>query len=268
MLLFSDDLDATVAAVEAAGGTVTEAPTIPGRTRFVFADPRQLLGVWASSSGPATPRASRPRRSRAGRALQAAGAPRRRSTSYDDSAPPSSTRARSTIAHACRPRAARSTQRGGVPSGASRVGRWCRFISASAASGRHRATSRSARSPAAPSSGSRSVRSASPTSGSCAARRLAGPATARSRPAPRAPAPRSPDHDGLARLERRVVEVARPAQAERVALDGQRQPGVRRPGAPRARRAGRAPSRPPAGGCRRRARRARGRSARARAARR
>ena len=51
VLLYSDDLDATVAAVEAAGGTITEAPyDFPGGRRFLFADPSgNVLGVWASA---------------------------------------------------------------------------------------------------------------------------------------------------------------------------------------------------------------------------
>lgn len=51
VLLFSDDLDATVAAVEQAGGEVVEAPyPFPGGRRFVFHDPDgNRLGVWATS---------------------------------------------------------------------------------------------------------------------------------------------------------------------------------------------------------------------------
>lgn len=49
VVLFSDDLDATAAAVEAAGGRVVEGPyEFPGGRRFHFADPSgNLLGVWA-----------------------------------------------------------------------------------------------------------------------------------------------------------------------------------------------------------------------------
>lgn len=49
VLLFSDDLDATVAAVRAAGGEVIEGPyAFPGGRRFHFADPSgNELGVWA-----------------------------------------------------------------------------------------------------------------------------------------------------------------------------------------------------------------------------
>jgi predicted enzyme related to lactoylglutathione lyase len=49
VLLFSDDLDRTLGAVEAAGGRVTEAPyAFPGGRRFHFADPSgNELGVWA-----------------------------------------------------------------------------------------------------------------------------------------------------------------------------------------------------------------------------
>ena len=51
VLLFSDDLDATVSAVEAAGGTITARPyEFPGGRRFEFADPSgNVLGVWAAS---------------------------------------------------------------------------------------------------------------------------------------------------------------------------------------------------------------------------
>jgi predicted enzyme related to lactoylglutathione lyase len=49
VLLYSTDLDASVAAVTAAGGTVTEGPyEFPGGRRFHFTDPaRNALGVWA-----------------------------------------------------------------------------------------------------------------------------------------------------------------------------------------------------------------------------
>lgn len=49
VLLFSDDLDASVAAVEAAGGLVTQGPDpFPGGRRFRFTDPSgNELGVWA-----------------------------------------------------------------------------------------------------------------------------------------------------------------------------------------------------------------------------
>ncbi|HEY1132993.1 MAG TPA: VOC family protein [Nocardioides sp.] len=49
VLLYSDDLDATVAAVEAAGGTVTQAPyAFPGGRRFHFTDPTgNELGAWS-----------------------------------------------------------------------------------------------------------------------------------------------------------------------------------------------------------------------------
>lgn len=51
VLLFSADLDRTLAAVEAAGGRVTERPyPFPGGRRFHFADPDgNELGVWAGS---------------------------------------------------------------------------------------------------------------------------------------------------------------------------------------------------------------------------
>jgi uncharacterized protein len=49
VLLFSDDLDATVGAVKAAGGQVTRDPyEFPGGRRFHFRDPAgNELGVWA-----------------------------------------------------------------------------------------------------------------------------------------------------------------------------------------------------------------------------
>jgi predicted enzyme related to lactoylglutathione lyase len=51
VLLYSDDLDATVAAVESAGGQVLEGPyEFPGGRRFHFADPAgNELGAWAAS---------------------------------------------------------------------------------------------------------------------------------------------------------------------------------------------------------------------------
>jgi predicted enzyme related to lactoylglutathione lyase len=51
VLLYSDDLDATVAAVEAAGGQVVQGPyEFPGGRRFHFTDPNGTeLGVWSSS---------------------------------------------------------------------------------------------------------------------------------------------------------------------------------------------------------------------------
>ncbi|MEJ7795842.1 MAG: VOC family protein [Nocardioides sp.] len=50
VLLFSDDLDATVSAVEAAGGRISETPyDFPGGRRFHFTDPSgNELGVWAT----------------------------------------------------------------------------------------------------------------------------------------------------------------------------------------------------------------------------
>ena len=49
MLLYSDDLEATLAAVEAAGGKVVEGPyEYPGGRRFHFTDPSgNELGVFA-----------------------------------------------------------------------------------------------------------------------------------------------------------------------------------------------------------------------------
>lgn len=49
VLLCPDDLDATLSAVAAAGGTVTDGPyEFPGGRRFHFADPSgNELGVWS-----------------------------------------------------------------------------------------------------------------------------------------------------------------------------------------------------------------------------
>lgn len=49
VLLYSVDLDASVAAVEAAGGAIVVAPyDFPGGRRFTFTDPAgNRLGVWA-----------------------------------------------------------------------------------------------------------------------------------------------------------------------------------------------------------------------------
>lgn len=51
VLLYSDDLDATVAAVEAAGGSVADAPyDFPGGRRFFFLDPDgNRLGAWQAA---------------------------------------------------------------------------------------------------------------------------------------------------------------------------------------------------------------------------
>lgn len=51
VLLYSDDLDATVTAVQQAGGSVTEGPyEFPGGRRFHFTDPSgNELGVWAKA---------------------------------------------------------------------------------------------------------------------------------------------------------------------------------------------------------------------------
>ncbi len=51
VLLFSDDLDATVAAVTSAGGEMIEGPyPFPGGRRFHFLDPSgNELGVWAEA---------------------------------------------------------------------------------------------------------------------------------------------------------------------------------------------------------------------------
>jgi predicted enzyme related to lactoylglutathione lyase len=50
VLLFSEDLDATVAAVTAAGGEIVEGPyEFPGGRRFHFLDPSgNELGAWAA----------------------------------------------------------------------------------------------------------------------------------------------------------------------------------------------------------------------------
>jgi hypothetical protein len=50
VLLYSDDLDATVGAVRDAGGAVVEGPyDFPGGRRFHFTDPAgNELGVWSS----------------------------------------------------------------------------------------------------------------------------------------------------------------------------------------------------------------------------
>jgi predicted enzyme related to lactoylglutathione lyase len=51
VLLFSEDLDATLAAVREAGGEVLDGPyEFPGGRRFHFADPSgNELGVWAEA---------------------------------------------------------------------------------------------------------------------------------------------------------------------------------------------------------------------------
>ncbi|MGJ9423751.1 VOC family protein [Aeromicrobium sp. CF3.5] len=51
VLIFSDDLDATLAAVRTAGGTIDVQPyAFPGGRRFHFTDPTgNALGVWATS---------------------------------------------------------------------------------------------------------------------------------------------------------------------------------------------------------------------------
>ncbi|TFV65030.1 UNVERIFIED_ORG: VOC family protein [Bacillus sp. AZ43] len=51
VLLFSADLDGTVASVEAAGGTVTDGPyDFPGGRRFHFRDPSgNQLGAWGQA---------------------------------------------------------------------------------------------------------------------------------------------------------------------------------------------------------------------------
>ena len=51
VMLYSDDLDASVSAVEKAGGAVTNGPyEFPGGRRFHFSDPSgNQLGVWAKA---------------------------------------------------------------------------------------------------------------------------------------------------------------------------------------------------------------------------
>jgi predicted enzyme related to lactoylglutathione lyase len=51
VMLYSDDLDASVEAVSSAGGTVTSGPyEFPGGRRFHFTDPSgNELGVWAKA---------------------------------------------------------------------------------------------------------------------------------------------------------------------------------------------------------------------------
>jgi predicted enzyme related to lactoylglutathione lyase len=51
VLLWSDDLDATVAAVTQAGGTISREPyAFPGGRRFYFTDPAgNELGVWQAA---------------------------------------------------------------------------------------------------------------------------------------------------------------------------------------------------------------------------
>ncbi|WP_114907473.1 VOC family protein [Ornithinimicrobium murale] len=52
VLLYSDDLDASLAAVEVAGGRILQAPyEFPGGRRFHFADPGgNELGVWSADA--------------------------------------------------------------------------------------------------------------------------------------------------------------------------------------------------------------------------
>lgn len=50
VLLYSDDLDTSVAAVRSAGGIVTKEPdTFPGGRRFCFTDPAATISVWQST---------------------------------------------------------------------------------------------------------------------------------------------------------------------------------------------------------------------------
>ncbi len=178
-----------------------------------------------SSRRAATPRASRRRPAPGGRHGRAArSASRRCSISCALMAPPSSSRARSTMVIACRPRPARSRQRPGMPGGAV-TGRGCRrFISSSATSGRQRATSSAASRLAASRSAERSSRSASPTSASgrgSGRERL--PDDRGSDPRRHQPETAPGDHDRLAGLEGRGVERRR----DRPARPGPRAPGRR-----------------------------------------
>jgi predicted enzyme related to lactoylglutathione lyase len=52
VILFSNDLEATLEAVRTAGGSIVEQPfSFPGGRRFHFADPSgNVLAVWSSSS--------------------------------------------------------------------------------------------------------------------------------------------------------------------------------------------------------------------------
>lgn len=52
MILYSEDLDATLTAVKAAGGAITTEPfDFPGGRRFHFDDPAgNTLGVWGAPS--------------------------------------------------------------------------------------------------------------------------------------------------------------------------------------------------------------------------
>lgn len=52
VLLYSDDLEATLASVQEAGGSVTEGPyDFPGGRRFLFSDDSgNVLGVWSPAS--------------------------------------------------------------------------------------------------------------------------------------------------------------------------------------------------------------------------
>lgn len=54
VLLYSDDLDATVDSVVAAGGTVVDPPyEFPGGRRFTFTDPSgNVLGAWTEAAAP------------------------------------------------------------------------------------------------------------------------------------------------------------------------------------------------------------------------
>ncbi|MDO9457006.1 VOC family protein [Nocardioides sp.] len=50
VLLYSDDLDATVAAVDGAGGTAEAPYDFPGGRRFLFTDPDgNRLGAWTAA---------------------------------------------------------------------------------------------------------------------------------------------------------------------------------------------------------------------------
>ena len=220
-----------VAAVEAAGGTVTEGPyDYPGREAVPLHRPerqraRRLRALRRSSGvrpdlgrarghhGPArgvlqrAERASRRGGHLHGRHRSAVVGQRQLGDDLAAQAPGGELDA------------ARGSAVGGVERGTRR-----RSISSSATSGRHRATSRAASALALSSRAERSPRSASPTSGSwrreaaCSRHCTARPTRCGTRGDPR----RAGDR-GLAHLEGVGVERGRSAQAEQVALDGQGQ---------------------------------------------
>ena len=224
------------------GGTITEGPyEFPGGRRFLFTDNSgNLLAVWTprvtrSVRRPDLGRARRDQRvpGRGGRARAAPHAAARPRLAV--TAPPSSSSASVDDPAACRARAASSTQRGGVPGGASRSGLRRRSISSSATSGRHRATSRAASASAV------STRAPPQAAvGLADVDELPRPGVVRvperpPRPRVAAPAPRRAGDHRLAGLERRGVQLARDRPA--------------RPGRPRRARPGRGARRPRRAAC-------------------